>query len=157
MKKISIELPVRGGSREVREKLEVEEFGPNHYRLVYTPGLVEGMAAGDEFETINGDLGFRILKRGRNIGVWFFFQSEGENKEAPAQHLTEDIVAIGGRCDGGGFTSLVFSIPVSVGFETLEGVLSRASGNILGSTWMYCNIYDVVDGVTPLGWWLESE
>ena len=58
-----------------------------------------------------------------------------------------------GRCDGGGNYHLVFTIPVSLGFPLIEQVFGRLNGLYPGSTWLYGNVYDPVDGQTPLGWW----
>ena len=47
-----IELPIchNEGSRPGTELLDVERVGPNRYRLLYSPGVVEGLAKGDEIE-----------------------------------------------------------------------------------------------------------
>lgn len=139
------------------EKLSVEEVDTNRYRLVYTPGLIEGLAAGDEFELVGDGDDFRIIRRGGNLGVWFYFPEGIGNKGPEARRLGDEIVAIGGSSHGGGYTSLVFTIPVDVGFERIEKVLDSAQKRIPGASWMFSNVYDPLDGVTPLNWWLEGE
>ena len=47
----------------------------------------------------------------------------------------------------------VFSIHVSIGFQTIETLLDRITGQFPGTLWYYGNVYDPADGVTPLDWW----
>ena len=155
MREIRLRIPTPGRERDFVEKLVVDELGANRFRLVHTAGLIEGLVAGDEFEIVDGGAGFRILSRGGNVGVWFYFPDEDQNRGFEARRLADEIVAIGGRLDGGGHTSLVFTIPVTVGFEAIEEVLETAQKRISGASWMYSNVYDSVDGMTPLNWWNE--
>jgi hypothetical protein len=47
------------------ESILVEVLGENHYRVAASPGLAEGLAAGDEIELAEEEpLGYRILRRG---------------------------------------------------------------------------------------------
>src|SRR5258705_5094655 len=56
------------------ESVLVEELGEKRYRVLATPGLLEGFAAGDEIELAPEEShGFRVTKRGGNIGVQFFW------------------------------------------------------------------------------------
>jgi hypothetical protein len=48
---------------------------------------------------------------------------------------------------------LVYSIHVSCGFNTIEELLNRVLGTDGESLWVYGNVYDPVDGQTPLNWW----
>jgi hypothetical protein len=112
------------------------------------------MAAGDEFELRPADpLGYRVLRRAGNLCVWFFFPEPGANRGPEADELRQAVESLGGRLDGGGHTSLVFTIPVSAGFSAVEALFNQAEQVYPGSTWMYGNVYDPVDGRTPLNWW----
>jgi hypothetical protein len=52
----------------VEESVLVETLGPNRFRLVRSPGLVPGLAAGDEFELAAAEAhGYRLLIRGGNV------------------------------------------------------------------------------------------
>jgi hypothetical protein len=68
------------------------------------------------------------------------------------------VKAIGGWLDGGkdgtSVHLLIFTIPVRAGFGAIEGVMARISEKFAVVNWMYGNIYDIKDGVTPLNWWL---
>ena len=67
---------VVGTNRDGRpfyESILVDVLGENRYRVAASPGLAQGMAAGDEIElTPDERLGYRILKRGGNVSVQFF-------------------------------------------------------------------------------------
>jgi Domain of unknown function (DUF4265) len=154
--RLEIFLPVfkEDRTRAGEEGLEVEELGPNHYRLVYSPGLVEGLAAGDEFAVFKDEpLGYRILKRSGNFCVWFFFSKEASNRGADGDLVRQRVEAIGGRCDGGMRYVLVFTIPLSVGFTAIETLFNQLVTEFEGATWFYGNVYDPLDGETPLRWW----
>lgn len=141
--------------RPVVEVLTAEDVGNGRYRLVYSPGVVEGFAAGDEI-TVGAKGEPLLVARGGNVCVWVFFEEPGANKGPAAESLRRAIEAIGGWLDGGGFTSLVFTIPVSVGFTRIEEALERETSGVDGVTWMYGNVYNPADGKTPLKWW-ESQ
>ena len=149
-----LRLRVPDTDREIVEKLGAEEIGPNRFRLLQTPGVIEGIAAGDEIE-VAPDLGFKMIRRGGTIGVWFFLEQPGQNKGPAGTKLKSEVDRIGGALDGGGVASLVFTIPLAVGFPAVEEVMSKACKDNPGSSWMYCNVYDPKDGETPLNWWLE--
>lgn len=157
-KVIEIKLPIRMDppSRPAVEMLPVAEVGPNCYRLVSSPGMVEGLAADDLFAIDReDDLGYKVIRRGGNVCAWFFFDAPGRNRGPEADRIREAVEGIGGRLDGGGHCVLVFTIPVSAGFPAIADLFDGARERIPGSTWMYGNVYDPKDGHTPLGWWDE--
>ena len=126
--------------------------------LMRSPGLVSGLAAGDEFELSDDDepQGYRVLSRGRNICVQIFFPHDPSRCRQPLVPLAE---RIGGRLDGGASSGkssgvLVFTFPVSVGFPAIERVMAQVKSLNPACKWYYGNVYDPKDGVTPLNWWL---
>ena len=152
---LEIELPSHVGedNRSIVEPLVVEQIGPNRYRLVLSPGMVEGLAAGDEFELSNTDnSGFKVLRRGGNICVWFFFADIGQNCGPEAERLRAAVEAIGGKLDGGGTYLLVFTIPLTAKFSTIERIFDGIASHNAGSTWLYGNVYNPKDG-SLLNWW----
>jgi hypothetical protein len=60
---------------------------------------------------------------------------------------------MGGDLDLETARMLVYSIHVSCGFNTIEELLNRVLGTDGESLWVYGNVYDPVDGQTPLNWW----
>jgi hypothetical protein len=162
-------LPERGGAKDavtlnlfvgdrkdgtpVVEEVPVEPLGGRRYRLRASPGLLEGMAAGDEFETAGTEERpvFRLLRRGGNVSVQFF--AAKDSVESCETFLLPRMRALGGRLDGRRENLLVFTIPVAVGFPAIEGVIREGQAAFPGSEWMYGNVYDPADGHTPLNWW----
>jgi hypothetical protein len=153
---IEIEPPIchSESDRPGTEVLDVEQVGPNRYRLVYSPGVVEGLARGDEFELCPTDpRGFNVLKRSRHLCVWFNFREPGDNRGPDGDRVRAAVERFGGICDGGGNTNLVFSVPVSFGFPAVEALFNDLAGRHLGSSWLYGNVYDPWSDFKPLGWW----
>jgi hypothetical protein len=144
--------------RRVPENLLVENIAENRFRLLRSPGLVQGIAAGDEFELAQEEPdGYRLLKRAGNVCLQVFV---GTDKVAEfRQTLVPLVERIGGRLDGeAAFTelaNLVFTIPINAGFPAIEAVMARAKAISPACEWFYGNVYDLKDGVTPLNWWRE--
>jgi hypothetical protein len=99
-----------GGAPRGEETLPIVPLGDRTYRLLASPGLVEGLAAAAEFELdASATGGIRVLRRGGNLCIWFYGAVASAFDEAVQRHP--------------------------------------------GSTWLYGNVYDPSDGVTPLNWW----
>jgi hypothetical protein len=142
------------GGEPVFERLRVEQIDHNRFKLLNSPGLVEGLAAGDEVELGESTGGlFRVVKRGGNLNVWLFFEGGIPNEKLGA--LSEAVESIGGYLDGGTHRSLIFTIPANVGFPRVENAMDRLTAEYPGASWMFANVYDATDGVTPLNWWKE--
>jgi hypothetical protein len=137
------------------ESVLVELIGPRRYLVLASPGLLAGFAAGDEIELApEHGSGYRVTKRGGNVCVQFFRSADDS---PPRERLEPQVAALGGRLDGQTPGLLVFTIPVAAGFTAIEGIFDEAKRRYAGCCWMYGNVYDPADGVTPLNWWLQSE
>ena len=44
----------------LKEPVHAESVGRGTYRLLYTPGLIQGIAAGDEFRLVGDDGSFEV-------------------------------------------------------------------------------------------------
>jgi hypothetical protein len=133
------------------ESVLAEELGENRYRVLASPGLLEGFAGGDEIELAPEEpLGFRVIRRGGNVCVQFYWKGD---LKACARDLGARAAALGGRIDGEADGLLVFTIPVAAGFPAIERIFYDAEKRYAGSSWMYGNVYDPADGETPLNWW----
>jgi hypothetical protein len=133
------------------ESVLVEPVGNGRYVVLASPGLVEGIAAGDEIEPIEGQPGaYRVLTRGGNACIQFFWRGDIDRCE---RELLPEVEALGGRLDGRTDGLLVFTIPASAGFTNIEAFFTPAQSEYDGCIWMYGNVYDPADGVTPLNWW----
>ena len=125
------------------EKLEAEDT----YRVVASPGLVLGVAAGDVLRVDLPAGEFEVVSRGGNICVHFY----GPHSLGDA--VAAELCSLGGRLDGRARNLTVITVPASNGFTELENILNRAVQRNPGTEWYYGNIYDAQDGVTPLNWW----
>lgn len=139
--------------RPLREPVHAADLGEGMFRLLYTPGMVQGIAADDEFRLIGEDGAFEIIRRGGNLAVQVFSREPVAPQRA---ELIDRVAQLGGRLDGAIERGLAFTIPVSVGFAAVEAVFNRWVDEHAGWEWYYGNVYDPADGVTPLGWWAEQ-
>jgi hypothetical protein len=65
-------LMVEGAPPGKTQPVEVEAISANHYRVLYSPGFVEGIAAGDTIRIIDRGLGlFEVVSRGGNVAIKF--------------------------------------------------------------------------------------
>jgi hypothetical protein len=144
--------------RRVPENLLVENIGESRFRLLRSPGLIQGLAAGDEFALAPEEpFGYRLLKRAGNVCLQVFVGTD--KVEEFRQTLVPLVEQLGGRLDGdAAFTrlaNLVFTIPVNAGFPAIESLMAKARAISPACEWFYGNVYDFKDGVTPLNWWAQ--
>jgi hypothetical protein len=157
---VEVELPIchNRESRPSVEVVEAERLGPKQYRLLYSPGVVEGVAKDDVIELSDADpKGFTVVSRSGNLCVWFYFKETGVNRGPDGDRVRAAVEHFGGVCDGGGNRHLVFSIPVSFGFPAVELLFNEFVEQYPGSSWLFGNVYDPWNGFLPLGWWEKGE
>jgi hypothetical protein len=150
-----IRLPVLDDSGQPRleEALPVEAVGAGLFRLLASPGLVDGVAAGDELElTAEEPSGFRVVRRGGQLCIWVYLPAEPPPVGAEAR-LDRAARALGGYVDGGHTKLRILTVPVAAGFASVETELDAAVAELSGSTWFYGNVYDSRNAGRPLGWW----
>lgn len=133
------------------EPVHVAPLGGNLYRVIFSPGLVYGVAAGDEIE-LEADGRFKIVRRGRNLAVRVL--SEFPLSEYADQLAGVVSARLAGRLDGQITHGLAFTIPVSTGFSTVEEVFDGFVQEHPGTVWEYGNVYD--DAGKPIGWWQSA-
>lgn len=124
----------------------LEGFG--EFRLIATPGLVLGVAAGDILKVDHGTGLFEIVSRGGNLSVHLY------GSKSACDLLLPKIEALGGRLDGHTSNLWIFTLPAAGGFTELEKILNFVIEKHPEAEWYYGNVYDERDGVTPLNWWL---
>lgn len=154
---IEIRLPVLddSGQRRFEEILPAEALGGGRFRLLASPGLVEGVAAGDELELAPADpAGYHVLRRGGRLCIWVYV-SEPPPEETETR-LGRAAATLGGYLDGGNTGLRILTVPISAGFERVEAELAAVVTELRGSTWAYGNVYDPRNGGRPLGWWEAS-
>ncbi len=131
------------------EEVLVELVGPGRYSLVRSPGLALGLAAGDVF-TLEAGGAYAVQERGGNICIQMFSEAFTPLMES---EIAQSLQSIGGHLDGRSPRELVFTIALSVGFPRIEAALKSIVRHFPTVEWYYGNVYDPVDGVTPLDWW----
>ncbi|MHA7632464.1 DUF4265 domain-containing protein [Corallococcus sp. M7] len=148
---VKLNVRVGPGRRPLKEVVPVEQARDGVFRLTHSPGLVEGLAAGDEIELVD-DGGFRVVGRGGNFCVWFFFPATGMNRGVETDRMEKEVAELGGWLDGGGETVVIFTVPAVVGFDKMADYFDGAISRVEGATWMFSNAYDPVTK-KPLSWW----
>lgn len=147
----------RGVVLDVRMDREDEPEGIEHvraepicnglFRLLLTPGLVSGFAAGD-LVGYNADArSLTLVDRGGNVGVQFFHPRLQGHVLA---HVEEQVKSVGGTVDGRLDRLLVFTFPVAVRVSNIQTFL-QAYETTFGVEWEFANLFDA-DG-EPLPWW----
>jgi len=147
----------RPDGEAIMEQLRVEAVpdskSADEYRLLTSPGFVRGLASGDRIRhPVRNEAGYELLKRSGNLSIRVLRK---DNLDLLAQALTPEIELLDGSLDLQTPRLLVYSIHVSIGFQTLEILLDGIVGQFPGSVWYYGNVYDPTDGVTPLDWWQD--
>ncbi len=123
------------------------------YRLLGSPAFVRGLAAGDRIRfPSDSPSGYELIKRSGNLSIRVLRK---DNIGEVLHSLTPEIELLDGALDLETPRLLVYSIHVSIGFQAIEILLDRISGQFPGTLWYYGNVYDPKDGVTPLDWWQE--
>jgi hypothetical protein len=141
--------------KPIYEAVPAIKVGENRFKLTASPGFSPGFARGDEIEAAPSEtVGYKIVKRSGNICIQLFlFECTPQDKVKIADLAN----SIGGWLDGGSDRPdghlLVLTIPVDVGFELMEKMMNKIQANFTMDKWMYGNVYDTRDGVTPLNWW----
>jgi hypothetical protein len=139
--------------RPLKEPVHVENLGDDMFRLLYSPGLVLGIAAGDEFRLLGDDGAFEVTRRGGNLAIQVYCTSSVPPHQA---ELEERVAQLGGTLDGSIDRGLAFTIPVTAGFAAIEAIFNTWVASHEGWDWYYGNVYDPVDGITPLCWWIRD-
>jgi hypothetical protein len=138
--------------RPAYEEVHVEPCGPATYRLLQSPGLTGGVAAGDVIVVDANGL-FKVVERAGNVCIQIYSRDGLPEAE---QFATPEFAKIGGRLDGRAPKVLVYTVSVDAGFPAIERVLADIKSRFPSLEWYYGNVYDPADGVTPLNWWLKS-
>ena len=122
-----------------------------HFRVIFSPGLVYGIAAEDEIE-VWGEGEFKVTRRGGNLAVRVF-------SEQPIRGICDRLIErvsseLGGRMDGEPKNVMAFTGPVSATFSAVEAVFEAFANRISSVVWEYWNVYDQEGN--PLNWWARA-
>ena len=144
----SLDVPVgrKASGEPVYESILVAAIGAGRYEVEASPAFAQGVARGDIVAQSAPRAELDVLARGGNLALQVF---------APhpvADELTPVVAAWGGSLDGRSKMATAFTVPVRVGFPTIEQVLAGWVQRHPTAEWYFGNVY-AKDGVTPLGWW----
>lgn len=133
------------------ERLSVRQQDDDSFQLVKSPAFIRGIASGDVVKLLPDTKEFEIKQHSGNLCIRVYART---GLEAMSDQLTPELEKLGGELDTETPRFLVYSIHVSCGFKAIESLLNQyASGD--DRMWVYGNVYDPADGVTPLNWWLD--
>ncbi len=150
---LHLELYVRGAAAGVKQPVEVEDLGGGKYEILFTPGLVEEVAAGDLIELLDSASGaFRVIARWGNLAVKW---------GAPGGHISDEameeaiklLAPFEARLDGRIATAAVWTIPPPFVLSNVAQAMNKVVELVRGSGWWYGNVYD--EKGEPWGWWVE--
>jgi hypothetical protein len=132
------------------EPVHVEALDGGRYRLLYSPGFVVGVAAGDEIQLLDDAGQFKVVRRAGNLAVQLYSRQ-------PVQPFRDELATavhqrLDGVLDGGIDRGLVFTIPLATGFAAIEEFFDAFVRSHDGTEWSFGNVYDPDTG-SPLGWW----
>lgn len=132
----------------IYEEVFAKNLGDSCYQLTTSPVFARGAAKNDvirmmpagrfEVEQYHGNLCVRVLARA--------------DIDVIRQRLDAPLNVLGAELDYQNERTLVYSVPVKAGFEKIEAVLNQAIQGV-DAVWLYANVYDPLDGETPLNWW----
>jgi len=148
----SIELfaGTRPDGQPIVEELPAAETARGELRLVRSPAFAKGLASGDKIRLLPETQEVELLERSGNLSVRVYTKGD---MAALADYLVPALEKLGGELDLHNDRMLVFSIHVSCGFANIERLLEEALARHPDAAWLYGNVYDPSDGVTPLNWW----
>ena len=140
-----------GINQNAREPIHVLETGnAREFIVQYSPGFIQGIAAGDVIEVEYGSVNFNVVKRSGNICIQLFRRN---SIDVVMSCLDDEFKKIEGRLDGKIDCACVYTVNLqNYGFEKIESVLSDIMQKELVHEWIYGNVYEI-DGITPLNWW----
>jgi hypothetical protein len=153
-----VRLGVVGARAGTTEPVDVEPVGTGVYRVLRSPGLVEGIAAGDVIRVTNPLLGlFEVLTRGENLAVKVASPRE---LDFILTRISAWLGSLGGRLDGAIDVAGVWTVPVSAGqrdgacgFHRIERAMGAALAEFVEVEWWYGNVYD--ERGEALRWWQD--
>jgi hypothetical protein len=145
---------LRESGQPVFEEVPVEVLGPNRYRLLASPGILDGLAAGDEFTVDPISFLYRVHEHGGNLCVQVWYPGIDLAGRVDAE-LVPAVIEMGGSLDGREQGLSSFTIPLAAGIPAIETLFNDWVDHADGATWSFGNAYEE-DGVTPLAWLTEA-
>ncbi len=133
----------------VYEDIRAQALGDGCYRLLNSPVFVKGAVKGDVVRTFAAGQ-FEVEAHGGNLGVRVMAR---DDVSVIKQRLEPLLKPLNAELDYENARSLVYNIRIEQGFDAIEKAFTQALQNRDDAIWLYANVYDPVDGETPLNWW----
>lgn len=138
----------KSNGEPVYEVVPAEPLSDDRYRLLGTPALVLGCAAGD-IVALDEAMRVQVLHRGGNLAV----QAGPVRQFLPSDvdRLRTAMTPLSGLVEApADLRFVVVTVPVTAGFPRVESIMDdwAATAN---AEWWYGNVTD--DKGTPLNWW----
>jgi hypothetical protein len=141
---------IKESGQPVYEEVPVEVLGPARFRLLASPGILDGLAKGDVFVVDPQSSLYRVKERGGNLCVQVWYPGLDLAGRVD-QELAPRIIALGGSLDGREQELTSFTVPLTAGMAGVEAILDAWVDSADGATWSFGNVYDE-DGYTLLPW-----
>jgi hypothetical protein len=132
----------------IYEDVHAKSVGDNCYELITSPIFARGAAKNDVIRMLPAGR-FTVEQHNGNLCIRIMAKNAIESIR---QRLEAPLAALGAELDYQNERTLVYSISVKAGFQPIEAVLNEAIQQ-QDAMWMYANVYDPIDGETPLNWW----
>jgi hypothetical protein len=145
---------LKESGQPVFEEVPVEILGPARYRLLASPGILDGLTRGDVFTVDPQSSLYRVHEHGGNLCVQVWYPGLDLAGRVDAE-LVPGVAALGGTLDGREQELSSFTVPLSAGIPAIEELLNGWVDSAAGATWSFGNAYEE-DGVTPLPWLREA-
>lgn len=152
-----VNVAVEGSGRSGVEPIPAKHLEDGNWMLLRSPLYALQLAAGDTIRVSDLEAGtFEVVEHGGNVAIQFYLsENESDDQLATAntaKRITPDVVRLGGRMDGQTTGLIVYTLPVEVGFPTIEKIFNDAANEFPGAQWQYSNVYDMTTGES-LRWW----
>jgi len=145
---------LKESGQPVLEEVPVEVLGPNQYRLLASPGILDGLASGDTFTVDPASHVYRVEEHGGNLCVQVWYPGLDLAGRVDAE-LVPGVARLGGTLDGREQELSSFTIPLSAGMPAIEALFDAWVDRADGATWSFGNAYED-DGNTLLPWLAEA-
>ncbi|WP_423203040.1 DUF4265 domain-containing protein [Krasilnikovia cinnamomea] len=116
-------------------------------KLVRTPGLTLGVAAGGVIQVNTDDGSYGVISRGGNLAPQLYGPPD------VAMSIEGELRRLGRWHDGCVKNMTILTVPVRARFDAIESTLNALAAK-RGIEWYYGNVYGE-DCTTPLNWWVS--
>ena len=146
-----VDLWVMGAPEGVTQPVPARKLEDGTFAILFSPGMVQGIAAGDTIRLSDRHNGaFDVIRRGGNVCLQILRR---EGIKPVVEWMLPRVQPLSGRLDGAIEIGAVFTIPLTAGFRAIEDLMAEAVKEFPDAEWYYGNVY-ADDGITPLNWWL---